>query len=593
MWNLAKIRDLLVHPKFTWVLAILAFLMQAPSLGAGYLIDDHAHRYFARGGTIPGGPRGVWDLYRFADGSPDVQKAIDLGVHAWWVDPHLKLAFFRPVTSMLRVVEERLFGDHAFFPHLISCLLFVATVLAVHAVFRRWIGGAAASLGALLFALDDTHAITVTWLAARHSLIALAACALSLAFFLRARDERKLSLGSGIWLLIALFSSEATLSILPFFLAVVVVEDSRAIKDRMMALVPIISAAVIWFVTYKALGYGSQASGYYIDPGRSPIRFIAAMAIRLPALAGGQLFFPPAEISSSLPALAPKFALFGLLLLGIAFFAAWKSRERKRAVALWVVFVVSLIPACGTTADDRLLMIPGVAAMGLIAVVCRSAYHARGSTGRLSWPSRLVFGGVAVVHVGMALLLSPIQMAFFVKALGGIVDRGAQSLYAFDHPEQHDLLVMTSPDGLLPSSMFLSRMNAHLPVARSSRVLATSPAGVVTLTRIDATSFSLTATKGMMQDPFVTAVRPGLFQIGDKVELPLFTVTVVHATPEGFPTSLLYVFRQSLNEPNFVFTCWHNQSANQQGGYRTFTLPKVGESMSLEAIDFQKVLVPD
>lgn len=156
-----RVRRALVDHRFVKALALVAFASHATSLGAGYLVDDHTHRYFARGETIPGGPRGLWDMYRFADGGVGVRQAIDEGFHPWWTSSSLKLAFFRPVASLLRFVEEKAFGDHAVFAHLVSCALFVATVVALHAAYRRWIGGAAAGLAALLFALDDAHATTV------------------------------------------------------------------------------------------------------------------------------------------------------------------------------------------------------------------------------------------------------------------------------------------------------------------------------------------------------------------------------------------------------------------------------------------------
>lgn len=585
MTVLERVRAALVHPKAPLGLGFLAFLVSAPALGAGFIVDDHIHRYFSRGGNIPGGPRGPWDLYRFADGGPGLADAMTSGLHPWWTSPELRLAFFRPVASLLRVAEEKAFGDHAVLDHLVTSVVFVATVMAVHAAFRRWIGGAAAMLGALLFAVDDAHATTVTWIAARHSLLATGFGALALALYLRGRDEKKVSIGAGLAMMAALASSEASLSFLPMFLAIALVEDPRSTKDKSLALAPIAASVVVWLGIYAAFGYGSRGSGYYVDPVRDPVRFVGSAITRLPALAGAQLFFPPSELSSMAAPLAAPLAVFGFVVLVVAFVAAYRCAERRRAVALFGAFVLGLVPACGTNSDDRLLMVPGIAAMGLVAVVCRSVYASRDR-----FASKAVFGAVAFVHVVMAFVLSPVRMSFFSSSMTNFVGHGAATLYTFDRPLEKDLLLVTTPDGLLPTSMHVSRQNAGLPVARSARILVTGPAGEVSLTRVSDSSFEVAATGGMMRDPFVAAVRAKPFRAGDSVTFPALTVLVKEATVDGVPSKLLFTFAESLDRPDLVTMRWHGPRNGERSGYEPFVLPPPGASVKLDAIDFATVL---
>jgi hypothetical protein len=422
MTVLEKVRSGLAHPKFPLLLGAFAFLSHAPSLGAGYLVDDHTHRFFAQGQNIPGGPRGPWDLYRFADGGAGVREAIDSGLHPWWTSPQLKLAFLRPIASLLRVAEEKVFAEHAFFPHLISVVLFVATVLVVHAAFKRWIGGAAAGLGALLFAIDDAHATTVTWIAARHSLLATFGAVLALWLFLRARDRKTMSVGAGIAFFCALLSSEAAASALAFFVAIALFDDPRPARERLRGLVPVTVATAVWLVVYRLLACGSTGSAYYVDPLKDPVRFVGMAVTRLPVLGLAQIFFPPSELSSMQPRLAPGLAGMGLVVLGLTFVLVWRTKERARALGLFVAFVVSLLPACGTNSDDRLLLLPGVAAMGLVALGCRAAWHGRPKLG-----ARAMLALVAIVHVGFAVLLAPVRASLFAKTMATFVDRGARA----------------------------------------------------------------------------------------------------------------------------------------------------------------------
>lgn len=585
-----RVRRALVDHRFVKALALVAFASHATSLGAGYLVDDHTHRYFARGETIPGGPRGLWDMYRFADGGVGVRQAIDEGFHPWWTSSSLKLAFFRPVASLLRFVEEKAFGDHAVFAHLVSCALFVATVVALHAAYRRWIGGAAAGLAALLFALDDAHATTVTWIAARHSLLAMLGVASSLLLFLRARDAGKVSYAAGACFFLGLLSSEAALSAVPFFVVLVAVSDPRPPGARVKAITPLLGALVLWGALYAALGCGASSSSYYIDPVHDPVRFAEVTALRLPALGAAQLFFPPSELGSMQRVLAPKIAVFGALVLAGGAILAWRSTERRRTLALYAAFVASLVPACGTNADDRLLMIPGVAGMAFLAVVCRDVYRARRGSTTLPLRSRALLVTVGVVHVGFALLLGPLRSIFFATSMGGFVGRGAAALYAFEHPESKDMVLVTSPDGLLPTSMYLSRWLEGLPVPRSSQILVTAPAGAVTLTRDDAASFSITATGGTMRDPFVGAVRDRPFCEGETVSTPKLDVTVGKVTPEGSPITLVFRFRATLDRPDVTFVRWTSNGPAGKPGYAPFVLPRPGETMALEPVDFAEAL---
>lgn len=589
---LQRLHTALDHRRFPVFLAVVAFVVHAPSLGAGYLVDDHTHRYFAQGQRIPGGPRGPWDLYRFADAGPGVREAIDTGLHPWWTAPTLKLAFFRPIASLLRVAEEKLFAEHAFFPHLVSCLLFVVTTLAVHAALKRWLSSqTTAALGAFLFAIDDAHASTVTWIAARHSLLATCAAALGTALFLRARDERRVSFGAGGLVLLALFSSEAAVSVLGFVAAITLFDDSRPSRERARGLAPIGIATLVWLGFYVALHDGSSGSAYYVDPVGEPLRFVGALATRLPALFLAQLFVPPSELSSMQPALAGGIAALGYGAMALTFLLAWKTKERARALGLLAAFVLALVPACGTNSDDRLLLLPGIPAMGLVALACRAAYHASLAPTSPTIPSsdsasRAALAALAtmgVVHVGLALVLLPLRSSFFASTMATFVDRGAEELFSIPEVDQKDMLVVTCPDGLLPSSMLVSRKLAKKPVFRSGRLLVTAPAGEVSLTRLDDRTISLRATAGMMNDPFVGAVRAEPFRQGDRITLPDVTVTVAEVTDRR-PTRIVFAFRQSLDRQDLVLMRWSG------GRFESFTLPAPGASMTLPPIDFATAL---
>ena len=574
----ARLQKALTHRRFTWFLAAIAALLHLPSLSAGYIVDDHAHRWFAQGNSMPGGPRGAWDLYRFADGGEGVGRAVETGIHAWWTAPDLKLAFFRPITSLLRVAEERAFGDQAWLCHAVSILLFVLTVLAVQRLFALWIGGAAGNLAALLFAIDDAHEMPVTWIAARHCVLGALFLAWGLYVFLRARREGRVAWSAGALLFAALASSESALGGVPFFIALTFAYGSSALASRVRALLPVGMAVATWLACYIAFDYGAKGSAFYVDPLASPVPFAQVAVTRGPTLALAQLYGVPAELSGIVPSSAPMLALLGAL--GFAVFA-WvslrKLPDRPRTLSLLASFVLSIVPACGTNADDRLLVIPGIAAFGLIGCWARYAAHAKPSFGL-----RLATAGGILVHVVIAPLLLPLRSTGSANMLTTIVARGSDSLPV---PEADDVetIVISSPDGLLPSGMMLRRHLAGNPTL-PLRVLSTAPASPLTLARPAPGVLEMRSSGGMMHDPFVSAVRAEPFRAGDRRVIRGIEVEVVAAT-QGYPTELRFTFTSgALEDGSARFVTWQNHR------FEEIALPSVGESLELPAIDFGQEL---
>ena len=67
-----------------WVL-VAAVLLTLPSATLGLMLDDYSHRVMVeRRYPIPGGPRAVWDLFRFQDANrASFRELLDMGVAPW------------------------------------------------------------------------------------------------------------------------------------------------------------------------------------------------------------------------------------------------------------------------------------------------------------------------------------------------------------------------------------------------------------------------------------------------------------------------------------------------------------------------------
>lgn len=574
-----RLKAWLLHPRFSWFLAIVAFLVHTPTLRVGYLIDDLPHRYFAQGHPMPGGPRGFWDLYRFADGGPGTREALELGIHPWWADPGIKLAFFRPVTSTLRYLEEVVFGAHAIGPHLVSCLLFVGLTLAVLQLFREWIGGAAASLAALLFAIDDAHATTVVWIAARHTMLATLFVVLGLTAFLRARKQGVASPAAAVFFALGLASSEAALGGLAYFAALAFVPAPRAdVAGRVRALAPIAAVTLVWMVLYVTLGYGARGSAFYVDPATSPGAFLQVAFLRAPVLALAQLFVPPAEVASMVPHLLSTLAITGAILVTGFIALSVRVLGATRVIPLAFAFLVSLVPACGTSPDDRLLVLPGVAAFGLLGLWARHLAHRPPSLGK-----KLAIAAGTLVHVVFAVVLLPARALFFGAMFGAVLTRGEASFPRDDAFTRQDLIIVTAPDGLLPGNMGLIRILASGPIPLSTRILVGSPASPATVTRTAEDTLEISVEGGSMLDPFVRAYTSQPFRAGQRVDLRALSIEVL-AVRDGHPTAYRFVFHRGISAERQRFVAWKGH------GFEQIAIPPVGESIVLPAVIFDDVL---
>ena len=112
--------------------------------------------------SLPGMPATHrFDAFVFVDGDPDhLLAAQDTGVLPWWSSPNLHLAFFRPL-SVLTMLVDVLVSPHAVpMWHLQSILWYVALVFTVGLLYRR-LNSSLAGLALFLYAVDDSHAMTM------------------------------------------------------------------------------------------------------------------------------------------------------------------------------------------------------------------------------------------------------------------------------------------------------------------------------------------------------------------------------------------------------------------------------------------------
>lgn len=547
--------------RLPWALAGVAILLTLPMIGAGYVMDDKLHAFVLRGGSFHGGPHGPWDLYRFSDGGPELKRAIEDGLFPWWTSPRLKLSFFRPLPSLWRALDHALWGDDARMPHVETSLAFAALVFLTAQLYRRMLtprestsrdlpaGLAAAGLAATMFAVDDAHNMVVTWIANRYALPAatfgFAALYVQMGPTGAAPSWRRALSSAGLFAL-ALACGETATGMLGYLAAHAYFTARREGRDlgaRVRALAPHGVVTVVWVAVYKALGYGGGGSNFYVDPVADPGGFAKALVERLPRLVLGQLFLPPAETWALLPT-AHRAAYVAAALLAAASFVAlvlYAARGHEATKMLAWGALLSVLPTCATLENDRLLLIPGLGAFGVVAIGLERALSRTLPSGA-GRPTRWAMLGLGVLHLALAPLLLVGRSLNFVQTFQGFVTRGAKSLPAPDPSGDRVTFILGTPDVLVTNYMALE---AAPPQARSlprGFILTSQDRGTAVVERVADDAYEIRNDAGENTGVFATVFVDKPFAVGDKWENDVMKAEVLAVGADGFPRSIRFRF---------------------------------------------------
>ena len=594
---LARLAPLFSHRRWPLALAALAVVLSLPALGGGINMDDYVLRAKMQG-FLPIRPGSTMELelFRFMPG-PDAEnrQIIQAGHAPWWADPQLKLSFFRPLSSATHVLDNALWPDVLPLQHAHNLVWLFVGVVVVALLYRRVCGSpAAAGLAGLMFAIEDGHYIPVAWLSNRNALMALVLgiAAVVLHCQWRAAGTRS------IWRLLlalaalaaGLLCAEVALGAVGYLAAyqLTLERDSagraRPLLMRLLPLWPHLLLVLIWGLVYTTLGYGARGSGMYVDPVREPLLFLQAMAERIPILMLGQWFHGPIDLWIFMQrgdhlAMTAGGAV-GMLVLGFLFAPLLRKEAEARFWALGMLF--ALVPVCGTFPMDRVLLLPGIGAFGLLACQVRSMGWLGVRADKIaSRPAarasrRWIVGGLLVVHAVLAAPLLPCRVLTF-RHLSDRMDADARSLAADAHTPQQTYVFLQAMETAYVYTP-LVRWASGLPVPRRTATLSQLlPA--LTVSRPDRHSLVVRPEGGYFVYPGETLFRGShrSFSPGQVVSTLDMDARVLEVTTDGRPDRVAFRFRVPLEHPSLRWFFI------KDGHVQPFALPAVGQTRKLEA----------
>jgi hypothetical protein len=548
-------------------------LLALPSLRAGWVADDYIHRAKLLGSPRFAGLLGSrTELFGFFDGDSEHTRALmDIGLLPWWTDPHIRGAFWRPVTVATHLLDYALWPHNAAMMHAHSVVWLGAMVLVVTFIFRRFLDPTWAALAAILYAIDDARGTPVGFLANRNAMVATFFGAVALLAHDRWRRNGSRTAALGAWssFVLSLLSGEIGVSTAAFLAAYAVFKDTGPRWKRWCSLLPYAAALIAWRTTWRVAGYGVDSVGPYIDPLASPLRFLEQVLVRAPALLVGQWFLPPSDVTMLLGE-SQKWlyaVVATLLLVGLGVMIV-RALRGGPDMWFWAAGMAgSVLPVCAVFSSDRLLSFVGI---GAVAILARFM-----SAPRASPATRGLWAALIVVHAVLA------PAAFVLRAA---YPAGPPAIYdqllvrtTFDASiNEQDLIVVNAPSPFHAGFLPLMRDLDGEPAPQHTRILAAGLPAVV-LQRPSADSLEVRPSTGYLHWVFdrLFRGREAPFRVGDRVHLTRLEVEIVELTVDGRPAAARFNFAVPLEHASLRWLQWLN------GEFVPFTPPPIGEIVEL------------
>ncbi|HNQ21593.1 MAG TPA: hypothetical protein PKK06_00700 [Phycisphaerae bacterium] len=647
----ASVQHVRTSPRHHWLAGRSTYLfavllgcgLGAPSLWFGWLGDDHGHRAALIGlPQVEGFERSFVELYNFQDGDPSaVRRDIEIGLLPWWSYERLRLAFLRPVTGLTLWLDYHAWPEWPVLMHAQSLLWYAGVVLAATCLYRRLHGPTwTAGLAALLFAVDDAHAMPATWMAGRNAAVAMFFGLLAILAYDRWRREgwRWGAVWAPLCLLAAVLSAEMAVATGGYLVAYVVFVDRGAWARRLLSLLPCVAVGVGWSVVCHLTGHGVAGSEVYIDPVQDPLRYAHALVERIPLLIWGQWGLSACDLQILLSAAGRR--VFWWVCVGLVALLAVVLTpliRHDRTARFWLLgSVLAMLPVGATYPTDRLLMFVSLGGMAVLAQYLAGVRTlapgampspAAGGSGHASraldpahprplsrvsrapWLPRTRWGKrgrlvLCVLFVLVHFVMSPVNFVlapFYLAAFDRVVARAGATLPADEQVTQQSVFVMQTPCSLFTRFAPVFQALNGRPLPARTLVLSSGVCGAEVY-RPDEHTLVVRPGGGLYPAPgtipqsdgrppallnvgYAAQLLDRLFrddghplQLGQRIALREVTIEITAATADQRPAEITFHFRQPLESPAYRWVHW------QGGVYVPFSLPAVGETITLPTI---------
>ena len=570
-------------------LVLIALVLTLPSLICGITGDDYFIRAVILQNTdIRNVPRSPFDTFAFVFSKGDpafIKQGILAGLYPWWTHPQLQVAFFRPLSSITHWFDFRLFGDSAWLMHIHSLLWYALLVFVTGLFYKqfltpRWV----ASLAALLYAIDHSHAFGVASLCNRNAVMAAVFGVLTLMAHDRwRRNNVKFFIMAALaCFLLGLLSAESALATGGYLFAYALFFDKGKPSTCYASLLPYVITAIVWRSIYISCGYGVAHSGVYIDPGKDILQFAAEVGQRLPVLLQGQLVLPPSDIWAVLPRVpAQIYTVCAVAFIVFVAWAIWPILLRDGTIRFFATgMICATIPFCSTIPSNRYLFFTGLGCMGLIARFLAMALE------QPAWfipywrrPRKLFACGWIIIW----LVISPVQLALFSLSPFFIQKTITLAAETIEPPgitsSYKQIVVVNVPSDLMLLCLPFIRAAAGQSTNLNTFLLSAGWMSTVDVQRINDRTLVIRLNDGLLAGIWFQAFRDPAaapLEKGYTLTLHNCSIAVTGVTDTGLPSEIKYEFTVPLEDSSLRWVTWSEQ------GFVPFALPSLGTTVRVK-----------
>jgi hypothetical protein len=577
-----------------------ALALRWPLLRNGFLVDDYAQLSMLRG--IFHRPRAAWQLFTFSDGSPqDSWQLRAAGFFPWWSHERLQVSMFRPLSCLLMWLDLKLFALDAYRYHLHTLGWWLLMMSTLALVLRRLARPWPALLALALCCAQSSHAMFLGWIANRNAILCSGFSLLGLMLLLSSAElspRRALParLGALLSQALALAAGEYALGFVAYSVCYEL-QSAGSARERGRRLSICAGLLAGYLALRRALGFGTYASGMYIDPILETRAFLAAATTRLPVLLADLVFGLQAEWWSAGVPWAPAWAQahvvpeawavdlrplqsvqvgLGWLALGVAGAVAAVVWWRRQALR-WLVLAtpLALLPALGSTPETRLLF-PAMFGWSLLMAIGLWEVFIAGrgwlADARVRGPWAVLYACQLLgppLYTRAAILAAP---QFAEQVRGSITSAELEPVMA----RAKLALLLGAADATTTIYLPLVRRFHDLAWPRACQLLSAT-SDRQRLMRVSANAFRLERVADHLSplDIYATAFNRYPLQTGQIFRVQGLRVTVERAF-EGRAMRTLFELDGPLHSPDVVLL---QQTST---GLRTLTFPAVGSSMLVD-----------
>lgn len=586
-----RVQTFVSSRKLPWLLAALAAVAMLPSLGSGFMEDDHLTLMRLKG--LPDVPavqgNNVLDMHVPADGNPEhTRKFMDMGRYPWWTDEYYKHAFFRPLSALTHYADWYLFGQRAWPMHAHNILLYAIMVFVLAVLYRRLVTPAwVAALAGLMYALDASHAGSIGWISARNA--PLPGIFILLVLYFHDRWRRG-AWKPGIWaalasLIVGLTASEGAVASGAYLAGYALFLDTGPLYKRFVRLLPYLAVVIVWRVIYVSLGYGVAHTMLFTDPLAEPGKFVFEVIERLPILLFSLLVAGEPGIATFVPApWGAVCVIVSIAAIVVLAWILWPLLKRNAEARFWTLgMVLSTIPICTEFPQGRELMNPGIGGFALIALFLGQRMSkekpAEPESPRYMKAAKALTVVWLILHIGVSAITAPLT-AYTGSKAPTLVEQRLYETAPWD--DAYTTLVTV----YLPGDV----MTYVLPIMRAAHGGRVPPYGrtlsagvrTVEVKRTDERSIVIRLDDTFLTLPYTqvyrdVAVSP--MYAGQTVRLTAFEAKVLSVTPDGRPQEVAFRFDVPLEDPSLRWVTFDNDAI----GYKPFELPAIGQKVTITA----------